>query len=100
MIVDVAAPQGQWVKVSEGPVSVFWNLGYIRFHIGEVPPTDEFVSVTLHAQGQPRSFTFNGVEPLWIMSPVSEGSVKAIQISTSELFLVDADGNVLLDGGA
>ena len=99
MIQKHTAPMGIWTNIATGPHSLFWALGRLRIAIGDAEPTDDQTSLMIAAQGQPRSFTYSGQEAVWVMAIERPIEVHAVQISASELFLVDAEGNVLVDGG-
>ncbi len=104
MIAKVTLPANEWTLVGTGPHSLFWGLGHIRVAFGDAAPADQYASLYMAAHGQVKSFTYNGQEGVWVR-PVSDQplTIQAVQISASELFLVDTDGNVLVDapdGGA
>ncbi|WP_411891939.1 hypothetical protein [Yoonia sp. SDW83-1] len=92
-------PMGVWTNLATGPHSIFWALGRLRINIGDAQPSDDHTSLLITANGQPRSFTYSGSEAIWVMPIERPVEVHAVQIAASDLFLVDAAGNVLIDGG-
>ncbi len=97
MIQTVPLTADEWTQVGVGPHTVFWALGHLRFFMGPTPPTNEYDSFTLAAQGQVKSFAYNGTDPVWVRSVGRNVTIQAVQVTSSELFLVDAAGNVVLD---
>ena len=91
-------PKGQWVEIGTGPLTIFWGLGYLKFATGDVAPAGEHDCVIMHAQGQVRSLAYNGLETVWVRTEVQDLTIQVVQMSTSELYLVDAAGNILIDG--
>lgn len=98
MIQKEALQPQQWTKIGTGPHAVFWAMGRIRVAFGDAAPADAHTSLLMAAHGQPKSLTYSGQESVWIMPVESVVHVQLVQISASELFLVDSDGNVLVDG--
>ncbi|MEM9870268.1 MAG: hypothetical protein AAF822_03360 [Pseudomonadota bacterium] len=98
MIREVSVPQGQWTAIGTGPHALHWARGRLRICIDTTPPTDPQDSLLLSAQGQVKSFSYNGLETVFVMSLEGDVTLHAVQVTSSELFLVDAAGNVLLDG--
>ena len=98
MIVKVPLVPNDWTLVGTGPHSLFWGIGNIRIAFGDTAPVDQYDSLYLSAHGQVKSFTYNGQEAVWVRPATSVPlTISAVQISASELFLVDMDGNVLVD---
>jgi len=93
---------GAWVKIAEGPHALFWALGHIRISFGNDAPDDDYTSLHMTANGQVRSFHYNGTEGVWVMPIERVVHLQHVAITASELFLLDAAGNVVVDaaGGA
>ncbi len=99
MIVKTDLPAQKWTQVGAGPHVVFWANGRVRVAFGNTAPADAQTSLLMAAQGQPKSPTYSGQEGVWINPVDGPVTFNLVQISASELFLVDSDGNVLVDGG-
>ncbi len=100
MIREVSVPEGQWTAIGTGPHALHWACGRLRICIADTPPTDPQDSLLLSAQGQVKSFAYNGLETVFVMPLEADVTLHAVQVSSSELFLVDSDGNVLVDGAS
>ncbi len=91
-------PAETWVLIGTGPHSLFWAKGGLRIAMGDAAPANPHDSLYMVANGQVKSFTYNGTEGVWVRPVADPATVKAVQISASELFLVDAEGNLIVDG--
>jgi hypothetical protein len=98
MIVKVPLLPNEWTLVGTGPHSLFWGIGNIRIAFGDAAPANQYDSLYLSAHGQVKSFTYSGKEGVWVRPATDVPlTISAVQISASELFLVDGAGNVLVD---
>jgi hypothetical protein len=97
MMEKLTLAPGVWTKVSEGPVTLFWATGRVRVSIGDDAPAEDHTSLLLTANGQPKAFQNNSTEGVWVQPIERAVDMQAVQIVASELFLIDSEGNVVLD---